>query len=150
MSLKLHSPHLGVPVIVLLVVSAAAQINPGAIGRKALDDLLAQRFSELRELFDTAMKENLTPDVLRGRVSSELATFGKPETIGEPVVGHEGQLTVVTLPVTFSKTKVNVQFHIHESGELAAIHFRPADSAPPVAWQRPAYSNPNAFQERAI
>jgi len=46
MSLKLHSPHLGVPVIVLLVVSAAAQINPGAIGRKALDDLLAQRFSE--------------------------------------------------------------------------------------------------------
>jgi fermentation-respiration switch protein FrsA (DUF1100 family) len=152
MRLKPRFWHFDVVALVLIAASAAAQTNPdpAGIGRKALHYLLAERFPELTTMFDAAMKENLTLDVLRARVSSELGSFGKAESVGDGIVSRDNQLTLVTFPVTFTKTKVNVLFHIHESGELAAIHFRPADSPAPATWQRPVYSKPDAFREQAI
>lgn len=129
-----------------------AQTNTASAltARKALDFLLAQRYTDLSAMFGAAMKENLTLDVLRGRVSSELASFGKVEAVGDAIVAPDGKLTMVSFPVTFSKTKVNVQFHLEESGELAAIHFRPADSPVPPQWERPSYSKTEAFREETV
>jgi fermentation-respiration switch protein FrsA (DUF1100 family) len=144
--------------VILMAVLAAiglhvpAQTNtaPDVTARKALDYLLTERFSELRAMFDAPMKETLSLDVLRGRVSSELSSFGKVEAVGDAVVAPDGKLTMVSFPVSFSRTKVNVQFHLQESGELAAIHFRPADSPRPATWQHPSYSKPENFREQAV
>jgi fermentation-respiration switch protein FrsA (DUF1100 family) len=141
-----------VAVLTALGLHVAAQTNgsPAASARKALDYLLTEDFPGLSAMFDAAMKENLTLDVLRGRVRSELASFGKVEAVGDASVTQDGKLMLVTFPVNFSKTKVNIQFHLQESGELAAIHFRPADSSLPVAWQHPPYSTQDSFRERAV
>ncbi len=119
-----------------------------ATARKALDYLLSKDFSELAKMFGAAMKENVTPDVLRGRVGTELASFGKPEHIGEPVLGRDAKNTLVSFPVDFTKEKISVQFQIDESGQLAAIHFRPADAPLPATWQHAPYSKPDTFHER--
>jgi hypothetical protein len=132
------------------IASAQSSPDPAETSRRALDYLLAGQFPELTTMFNPAMKENLTLDVLRGRVSSELASFGKPQSVGEVVQAHDGKMTLVSYPVTFSKTKINIQFHVEDSGRLAGIHFRPADSPLPPAWRHPPYSKPEMFREREV
>jgi dienelactone hydrolase len=139
-------------VLALAVVSSLALAQPDpavATGRKALDYLLAERYTELSTMFNAAMKENLTMDVLRGRVHVELSGFGKAGNIGSPVVAHENDFTLVSFPVDFALTKVTVEFRLEKSGELAAIHFRPADADVPT-WHHPPYSKPEAFVERTV
>lgn len=126
--------------------------DSSVIGRRALDYLLAERFPELSAMFNNAMKEILTLDVLRGRVHSELAGFGKPGNIGDPVIARDAKsgVTLVSFPVAFSQAKVNVQFNIEDSGKLAAIHFRPADAPLPASWQHPSYAKADSFTAREV
>jgi len=139
-----------------IAASVAAQTDPAAApapveaGRKALNYLLAEKYEELSGMFDATMKQVFTMEVMRGRLSSELTGFGKPESVGDAAVAQDGKVTLVSFPVTFSKTKVNVQFNILESGEVAALHFRPADAPLPQTWQRPSYSKPETFREQAV
>src|ERR1700691_1666097 len=76
--------------------------TPVATARKALDYLLTEHFSELVTMFNASMKEKLPLDVLRDRLGSELASFGKPERVDEPAVARDGQITLVSFPVHFS------------------------------------------------
>jgi fermentation-respiration switch protein FrsA (DUF1100 family) len=153
------SPRRGIVLVASTLVAfigmsglSAAQTgtSPAAIGRKALDYLLAERYPELSAMFNGTLKEVFSMDVLEGRMHKELDGFGKPGDIGEPILARDGKITMVSFPVTFSKTKVNVQLHIEESGLVAAIHFRPADSPLPATWQPPPYSKPDSFQEREV
>jgi hypothetical protein len=45
---------------------------------------------------------------------------------------------------------VDVQFTINEAGLVAGLHFRPPDQPLPPSWNRPPYSNPAMFHEKAV
>ncbi len=142
----------GVTVFALWMSPAHGQNRPAptVIGRKALDHLLAENFPELITMFNNVMKANLTLEVLHSRVASELEGFGKVESVGEPIWRRDETRTLISFPVVFSKTKVNIELDIDGSGQLAAIHFRPPDSPLPPGWQHPSYSQPKSFREREV
>ena len=95
-------------------------------------------------------KQTLTPQFLRDRPGGEVRGFGKLGTIGAPVIGKDGQNTLVSFPVQFERVTVNVQFTLNESGQLAGLFFRPANAPLPAVWHRPSYSDPVAFHARDV
>jgi uncharacterized protein len=129
---------------------AQNSLAPATVARKALDYLLAEQYPELNATFNPTLKQLFTLDVLNGRFREELAAFGTAGDVGEPNFSRDGQNTMVTFPISFTKAKLSIQFSIEESGQVAAIHFRPADAVKPATWQRPTYSKPEAFHEREV
>ncbi len=132
------------------VLQAAAPAQPAAVGRTALDLLLASRYQEFSELLTVEAKGLLTPELLRDRVGVELRSFGQPGEIGQPVTAPAGATVIVSIPVRFANTAVNVQFTVTQSGQIAGLHFRPPDAPLPQTWKRPSYSNPDLFRERDV
>ncbi len=92
----------------------------------------------------------LTPQFLHDRPGAEARSFGKAASIGAPVVAHDGNKTLVSFPVQFTKNKVYVQFTMDESGRVAGLYFRPVDAPLPPLWRRPGYSNPASFRSREV
>ena len=132
-----------------LFLAQSAQ-GPALNGRKALDLLLAGNLQEFGKLLSPTAKEKLTPEFLRDHVRPEVVGFGKVEDVGQPLIAPSGSNSLVSFPVRFSLVKINVQFTLDASGQVAGLYFRPADSPLPPDWQRPAYSNPKLFTEREI
>ena len=130
-------------------MQATAQ-SPAQTGRKALDLLLAERYAEFGPLLAPSAKDTLTPAFLRDRAGAEIRSFGAPGAISEPVIARDGRNTLVSFPVQFAKVKVSVQFTLNESGQLAALFFRPGNAPLPPLWRRPAYSHPEWFHEREV
>ncbi len=124
--------------------------QPAVAGRKALDLLLASRFQEFNQLLTTEAKALLTVEFLQNRVGGELKGFGRMEEIGRPLTEKSGGLDIVSFPVRFSNTSINVQLTINASGQVAGLHFRPPDAPLPPAWSRPSYSKPALFRERQV
>jgi hypothetical protein len=124
--------------------------SPAAVGRRALDLLLAEKYTELTGMLAPAAKGTLTPAFLRDRAGVEMKGFGKLGSIGEPVIARDGRNTLVSFPVQFSKVSVNIQFTLTDSGQLAGLYFRPANAPLPPVWQRPTYSKPELFHEREV
>jgi len=122
--------------------------GPAAVGRRALDLLLAENYTELSGMLAPTAKDTLTPAFLRDRAGVEIKGFGKTGSIGEPVVARDGRNTLVSFPVQFSKVSVNIQFTLTDSGQLAGLYFRPANAPLPPVWQRPPYSKLELFRER--
>jgi pimeloyl-ACP methyl ester carboxylesterase len=122
----------------LLAAALVFAQTPDA-GRKALDLLLSERYSEFISMLSPAAKEKLTPDFLRSQVGPEIKSFGTVKSIGAPVVAN----SMVTFPVQFSAVTVEIQLTIDPSGRISALTLRDA-------WKRPAYSRPDSFIERAV
>jgi uncharacterized protein len=138
----------------VLVISALALAQtsqgPAAVGRRALDLLLAEKYTELSGMLAPAAKDTLTPAFLRDRAGVEIKGFGKLGSIGEPVIARDGRNTLVSFPVQFSRVSVNIQFTLTDSGQLGGLFFRPANAPLPPVWQRPTYSRPELFHEREV
>jgi dienelactone hydrolase len=132
-----------------LALAQTAQ-SPAAAGRKALDLLLAEKYSELSGLAAAGAKDTLTPAFLKDRAGAEIKGFGKLGSIGEPVLAKDGRNNLVSFPVQFSRVTVNIQFTLTDSGQLAGLYFRPAGAPLPPIWQRPSYSKPELFREREV
>src|SRR6516225_4407258 len=81
----------------LLIAQAGG--SPEAIARKALDLLLAEKYSELTGMFSDNFKQTVTLDFLQQRVSAELKEFGAAQDIGQPVLGTDGPNNLVSFPV---------------------------------------------------
>src|SRR5580658_2518368 len=96
--------------------------DPAAIGRNALDLLLAGKYAEFNAVLTDAAKELLTTEFLRDRVGAELKGFGTVGAIGEPVKVQAGRNTDLTFPVRFSETNVNIEITLNESLQVAAFH----------------------------
>jgi uncharacterized protein len=135
---------------VFLVSFGLLAQSPTETGRKALDLLLAEKYPELSAMFSDQMKQTITLDFLKERVSAELQEFGKAQSVGDPVLGTDGPNNLVSFPVTFANTSIHVQFTLNSSGQIAGMYFRPADKALPATWSRPAYSKPDAFQTHDV
>jgi uncharacterized protein len=121
-----------------------------AVGRQALDFLLAGKYEEFNSLLTEAGKERLYPDFLRDRVGTELKSFGSLVEVGEPVTAQDGKNSLVSFPVRFSEVSVNIQFTLNESLQIAGLYLRPPSAALPPVRQRPAYSKPELFSERQM
>lgn len=131
-------------------IGAPQPDQPIVAGRKALDLLLASRFQEFNRLLTAEAKALLTVEFLQNRVGGELKGFGKVEEIGRPLSEQAGGLDIVSFPVRFSNTSINVQLTIDASGQVAGLHFRPPDAPLPPGWNRPSYSKPALFHERQV
>jgi dienelactone hydrolase len=136
----------------LLVALSGAPLagQPVEAGRKALDLLLGSQYSDLSELLTVEAKEKLTPEFLRDHVGREIKSFGSLEEVGQPIIQTSGSSHIVTFPVRFSTIRLNVQFTLNESGQVAAFHFRPPDNPLPQVWNRPSYSKTELFREREV
>src|ERR1700712_3694105 len=102
--------------------------TPATVSRKALDLLLAAKYAELTSMLTDLGKERLTPAFLRDKVGVEIKGFGTRGNIGLPVTARDGTNTLVSFPVAFSRTTVNIQFTINESMRVAGLYLRPADA----------------------
>jgi uncharacterized protein len=140
------------PYVAALVLACAAQAQPDVIptARKALDYLLAEKYTELSALAAPSAKQTLTPQFLRDRPGAEARSFGKLGTIGAPAIAKDGRNTLVSFPVQFARVTVNVQFTLNEFGQIAGLFFRPGNAPLPAVWHRPSYSNPEAFRARDV
>jgi dienelactone hydrolase len=133
----------------VLTTAALAQTAP-PVARKALDLLLAEKYPDFIVLLSPLAKEKLTLEFLNRQVGVELRDFGKPRGVGNPVAAKDGTNTLVSFPVQFPETTVNVQFTLNAAGQVAGLYFRPAGAPLPALWKRPSYSNPALFRERDV
>lgn len=130
--------------------AASPQESAAVEGRKALDLLLAARYAEFVQLLTPEAKNLLTPEFLRSRVGEELKSFGRVEDIGKPVTEQSGGAEIVSFPLRCSNKAVSVQFTLTNTGQIAGLHFRAPDQPLPATWNRPSYSKPELFHERAV
>jgi uncharacterized protein len=138
------------PFLLAALSGAPPAGGPVEAGRKALDLLLTSRFDEFSQLLTAEAKGRLTPEFLRDRVGAEIASFGKLEDVGQALTRKSDSSDMVSFPVHFSKTRINVQFNLNAAGQITGLNFRsPEDPLPPV-WTRPSYSKPELFRERDI
>src|SRR5271165_448198 len=98
----------------LVLVSSALLLaqtgrSPAEVGRKALDLLLSEKYPELTGMFSETMKQSVTLGFLQDKVSAELKEFGKPQSIGDVILGVDGSNNLVSFPVKFSNTSIHVQ-----------------------------------------
>lgn len=133
-----------------LVSPAQPPADPAAAARKALDLLIAEKYTELRTLLTVQGRERLTEEALRNQVGGRIRTLGELNSIGEPVTGKDGPDTLVSFPLRFAAMNVNIQFTLNRSLQVASLAFRPADAPLPKLWQRPPYSHPESFTEREL
>jgi uncharacterized protein len=124
--------------------------SPEDVGKKALDFLLSEQYSELSGMFSEKFRQTVTLDFLQQRVSAELKEFGKPQDIGQVVLAVDGTNHLVSFPVRFANTSIHVQFTLDQSNRIAGMYFRPPDKPLPDAWKQPSYSKPELFREREL
>jgi uncharacterized protein len=151
--LSFRSTLRGAVVAALLVFSLLAADSPDkatAQARKALDLLLAEKYPDLTGMLTSAAKDRLTVDFLHDKVGGEIRTFGQVNGIGDPVTAKDGDNTLVSFPVHFAVNRVYIQFTLDPSLQVSGLYVRPLNAPLPKVWQRPAYSNPEAFTQRDV
>ena len=134
----------------LALAQSAAAPDPGAAGRKALDLLLAQKYSEMRQMFTPEVDKAFPQAGLEG-LGAQVKSWGAPEKIDDPQVRPgPGGLSIVVVPVKFAAMAINFQVTIDGQGKVAGLFLRPGGPAPSAPWVRPAYSKPDSFRERDV
>jgi dienelactone hydrolase len=119
--------------------------DPAATGRKAVDLLLAEKYSDVFQLFSPEMQKAI-PEPELAKIAAPLKARGPVESVGEPQTRKAGINTLVVVPVKWPAESVNVQMAINSAGQISAMVFLPGE----VAWQHPSYSKPATFHERAV
>src|SRR5436190_377995 len=119
--------------------------DPSATARRALDLLLGEKYTELYQMMTPDLQKSY-PEVALAKLGVQAKTFGTLGAVDPPVVQKSGTNTIVVLPAHFEKQNINYRYIINQAGMLAGMFQLPGE----VAWQRPAYSKPAAFQERAV
>jgi uncharacterized protein len=146
----LSFPRQAAALATLFAVCLLAADTPEAAGRKALDLLLAEKYTELRALLTPMASDVLTIDFLHDRVGGELRTFGRMNRIGDAVIAQDGDNTMVSFPVHFAVQKINIQITLTPTLKIAGLYLRPSDAPLPKVWRRPAYSHPDAFTQSEV
>jgi dienelactone hydrolase len=132
------------PLLPMLLLAQPAQ-DPAALGRKALDLLLAGNYPELSKMFTAEMKKAIPDDAL-GKIGAQIKSWGAVEKIGDPTPRKVGPNTIEDFPVKAATQNVILRFNIDRDGLVAGMFFLPGE----VAWNRPAYSKPDSFRERDV
>jgi dienelactone hydrolase len=123
------------------VLLAQPAADPKDTARKALDLLLAHKYSEMIPLFSPPGKAANPETVLAKKVPD---TWGAVQTIGTPAVRPIGASNIVSIPVKFANQDVTFQISINADGQLGLI------STLIDPWKHPPYSKPDSFKEREV
>jgi len=134
----------------LALAQSGAAPDPGATARKALDLFLAQDYAGLRQIFSPEMAAN--PSVAADRLKAlgdpiQALGVGKP---GDARVNPAGSDRIVLIPVVFPKETISFRFTVNPAGQISGFFMARTATAPPVPWERPAYSKPDSFRERDV
>jgi dienelactone hydrolase len=138
----------------LLVTAALMESQSGpdaaAVGRRAMNLILAGRYSDLQEMFTAELRSQLTEEALRTQIDPQIRALGAAEKPGEPSLEPAGSMTVAIIPVKFASGTIDWRFTVNPDGKIAGLFFQQGEQSAGDAWQRPAYSRPNAFREREL
>jgi dienelactone hydrolase len=124
--------------------------DPIPVARKAFDLLLAEKYSELRSMFNQKMLDALSEDALRNQVGPQIKALGKPEKIGDAKVQKIQDVDVVVFPVKFPAGNFNLVISVDDSGKIAGLFIRPGEAPKSSAWTAPPYVHPNLLHEREV
>jgi dienelactone hydrolase len=127
------------------VLLAQPAADPTATARKALDALLGARYSELTPMFTPEMQKAF-PDAEMAKLGAQIKGFGTVGKIAEPAATPSGPNTIVVIPVEFANQTINFRFIVNAKGLVAGMFAIPGSTP----WQRPAYSKPASFHEKAV
>ena len=127
----------------LLLAQPAA--DPAATARKALDALLGARYGELTPMFTPEMVKAF-PDAEMTKLGAQIKSLGAAGKISAPAAQQAGPNTIVVIPVEFANQTINTRWIVNAKGQIAGMFLIPASTP----WQRPAYSNPASFHEKAV
>jgi hypothetical protein len=123
----------------LLLAQPAA--DPKDTARKALDLLLAHKYSDLTPLLSVPGRSSNPPDALAKKVSD---SWGAVVNIGTPAERPLGTSHIVSTPVKFASQDVLFVISINPDGLIDAI-------LPQVdPWKHPEYSKADSFKEREL
>ncbi len=132
------------PLLPILLLAQPAQ-DPAALGRKALDLLLAGNYPELSQMFTADMNKALPGDTL-AKIGTEIKSWGAVEKIGDPSPRKVGPNTIVDFPVKLAARNIIFRFIVNRDGLVAGMFQLPGETE----WQRPAYVKPDSFREREV
>lgn len=132
------------PLLALALV--LAQTDPATRARQVVDWLLKGEYEQVQAALAGEARLRLTLETLREQVGGALRQLGKPEAVGEPELRKSGSFDVAVVPVKFASVGINVVVTLDAQGGVRGLFLRPQE----VPWQRPAYSNPDAFTEREV
>src|ERR1035437_9723485 len=102
------------PLLPILLLAQPAQ-DPAALGRKALDLLLAGNYAELSKMFTAEMKKAI-PDEALGKIGAQLKSWGAVEKIGDATPRKADLNTIVDFPVKAATQNVILRFTIERDG----------------------------------
>lgn len=119
--------------------------DPAATARKALDLVLGAKYSELTPMFTPEMQKAF-PDAEMTKLGAHIKSFGAVGQIENPTTSQAGPNTIVVLPVHFANQNINFRYIINSRGLIAGMFLVPGSTP----WQRPSYSKPDTFHERAV
>ena len=118
--------------------------DPGPVARKALDLLLAEKYSDFTQMLAPQAARAFTLATVE-KVGAQIKTFGAVENIGQPTVRQVQTNNVVVIPVKFATANINFQLGVSGAGQVTSL---PVFAPGQAEWQRPAYSKSEAFRER--
>jgi uncharacterized protein len=124
--------------------------DPPTVARKAVELLLAEKYSELRTMLTDPSRERFTEEYLRDQIGGKIRTFGQFNRLGDPVMAKDGSDTLVSFPAHFAANRINIQVTLNYSLQVVSVSLRPGDAPLPKLWQRPTYSKPDTFTEREL
>ncbi len=131
------------PFTAALLVAQPAQ-DATAVARKALDLMLAKKYSDLQPMFARAYREAAAEDKL-SKLGPQ-ASWGAMVSIGEPSVQDMGPVKIVSFPVKFAAYDSLFKVFINASNEVGQLGFRAAEAL----WQHPPYAQPGTFKDREV
>ena len=115
-----------------------------AVAKKALDLMLAKKYSDLQPMFARAYREAATADKL-SKLGPQVA-WGAMESVGEPSVRDMGPVKIVSFPVKFAAYNSIFMVFVNASNEVGQLGFRAGETP----WQHPPYAKPEAFRDREV
>jgi uncharacterized protein len=119
--------------------------DPAATARKALDLILAEKYSDAFQMFSPEMQKAI-PEAQLAKIGAGYKAWGKPEAIGQAETRRAGMNTLVSIPARFTTQAVRFQIAVNGSGLIAAMVTLPGEAIS----QRPSYSKPDSFHEQQV
>lgn len=119
--------------------------DPSATARKALDALLGAQYAQLTPMFTPEMQKAF-PDAEMTKLGAQIKSFGAVKSIGQTSATPAGPNTIVVIPVAFANQPINFRCLVNSKGLIAGMFLIPGATP----WQRPQYSKPSSFHERAV
>ena len=123
------------------VLLAQPAADPKDTALKALDLLLAQKYSELIPMFSAPGKAANTEAVLAKKIPP---AWGALQNVGTASVRPIGPTNIVSFPVKFANQEVTIVISLNAEGQLGLI------TTQIDPWKHPPYSKPDSFKEREV